>query len=99
MKKMNKDNKGTQHKNPKTYGFSLVNLWILLASLFILLIGYILLSGGQSADSINFNAEVFSTRRIKVAPILLTMGYVGILVAVLWRGKKRVQIENDKDSE
>lgn len=78
----------SKERSLKTYGFTKTNLVILLASMLLIVIGYILMAGGKSEDGVSFDAEVFNTMRIGVAPVLLTIGYVGILVAVLWRGKK-----------
>lgn len=83
---MGKSNNNDQ-RPPKTYGFTRVNLWILMVSIAIIVIGYVLLAGGKSTDGISFNPEVFNTRRIGIAPVILTIGYLGILVAIIWRGK------------
>lgn len=79
----------SKEKSLKTYGFTKTNLMILLASILMIVVGYILMAGGKSADDVSFDPEVFNTLRIGVAPVVLTIGYVGILVAVLWRGKKK----------
>ena len=76
-------------KKFETYGFGRINLIILGIAIFLIIIGYILLSGGNSPDGVSFNKEVFSPMRISVAPVVLTIGYVGILVAILWRDRKR----------
>ena len=69
----------------ETYGFGRVNLLILLGSLPLLIIGYLLMSGGASTDGVTFNPEVFSPLRIRVAPLVCMLGYAGIAVAILWR--------------
>lgn len=78
---------GREDKRIKGYGFGRVNLYIALASVAVLVVGYLLLAGGKSEDGVSFNAEVFNRTRIGVAPVVLTLGYVGLLVALLWRGK------------
>lgn len=78
---------GREDKKIKGYGFGKVNLYIALASVAVLVVGYLLLGGGKSDDGVSFNAEVFNRTRIGVAPVVLTLGYVGLLVALLWRGK------------
>lgn len=79
-----KDNKGVVHK---THGFTLKNLYLLVLSIFVIIIGYILMGGGKSEDGVSFNPEVFNTMRTSVAPIVLTIGYLGVLVAVIWKDK------------
>lgn len=71
----------------KTYGFSRINLLILVASVLLIIIGYVLLSGGRSVDGVSFDPEVFNVMRTSVAPFVLTIGYVGVLVAVVWKDK------------
>lgn len=99
---MAKDNHGKSHF--ETYGFGKVNLYVLLASLLLLIIGYVLMSGGASEDGVSFNPEVFSAMRIKVAPIVCMLGFVGIAVAILYRkrssyGATEETVDQDKDIE
>lgn len=70
----------------ETYGFGRVNVIFFLVSALLIILGYVLLSGGASKDGVSFNEETFSRMRISVAPVVLTVGYLGILVAILWRG-------------
>ena len=69
----------------RPYTFGRPNLYILLVALTFIVIGYILMSGGESPDGVSFNQEVFSVRRISVAPIVLTLGYLGVLVAIFYK--------------
>lgn len=87
----------SKEKGLKTYGFSKTNLGILVASILLIVLGYTLMAGGKSEDGVSFNPEVFSTIRIRVAPVVLTIGYIGILVAVLWRGKKSKSADQRKE--
>lgn len=80
---------GKEDQRIKGYGFGKANLYIALASVAVIVVGYLLLAGGKSADGVSFDEEVFSRLRIGVAPVVLTVGHVGLLVALLWRGKKR----------
>lgn len=52
----------------------------------LLLIGYICLSGGDVPDN-TFDGEIFNTRRIVVAPILIFLGLVTEIVAIMWHPK------------
>lgn len=86
-----------KEKSLKTYGFTKTNLVILLVSVLLIVLGYILMAGGKSEDGVSFDPEVFNSMRIGVAPVVLTLGYVGILVAVLWRGKKSQSSERGEE--
>lgn len=70
------------------WGYGRVNVILLGISLLFILFGYILMSGGSSSDGVSFNESVFSVRRIVVAPILCTIGYLGIIPAILYRRRK-----------
>lgn len=58
---------------------------IFSASALLIVIGYLLMAGSGS-DEQHFNADIFSSRRIVVAPILCLAGYLLIIVGII---KKR----------
>lgn len=76
----------------KHYGFTRVNLWIFVASILLIIIGYILMSGGKSPDPQDFDPSIFSFRRIVLAPILTTLGYLGVIPALLYRPKRKRRV-------
>lgn len=81
--------------NPTLHHFTKSNLIILGISLVAIIVGYLLMSGGRSADAMSFNPEIFSPLRIRIAPIITTLGYFGVLVAILYRGKRRSEDKQD----
>ena len=54
---------------------------ILMVSL--LTLGFILMSGGGSDDPNIFNEEIFSFRRITLAPVLIVSSYIGLIWLIL----------------
>lgn len=56
-------------------------IWIAVAVLFIVF-GFLLMSGGGSGDD-TFNPEIFSTRRIVVAPVVTVIGFVLMIFGIL----------------
>jgi hypothetical protein len=54
---------------------------ILMVSL--LTLGFILMSGGGSDDPNVFNEEIFSFRRITLAPVLIVSSYIGLIWLIL----------------
>jgi len=52
----------------------------------LLVVGYLLMSGGGSDDPEVFSEEIFNTRRITVAPMVVLAGYATIFYAILKRG-------------
>ena len=54
---------------------------ILIISL--LTLGFILMSGGGSSDPNIFNEEIFSFRRITLAPVIVVGSYVSLIWLIL----------------
>jgi hypothetical protein len=70
------------------FGFQPENYRLLLIGLAVNVVGFILMIGGGADDPNAFNAdELFSVRRITIAPILIVIGYVVIIYAVMKRKK------------
>ena len=60
---------------------------ILLIACMLIIIGYLLMSGDGTTEQA-FNPDVFSTRRIVVAPMLCLAGYLLVVVGILRRKNK-----------
>jgi hypothetical protein len=65
------------------FAFTRTNYTWLIAGLGILVIGYILMSGGKSEDPNVFSEAIFNFRRITLAPIVVLTGYGTIFYAIL----------------
>jgi hypothetical protein len=68
------------------FAFTRVNYMILGAGLVLIVIGYLLMIGGGSDDPNEFSYEIFSPRRITVAPIVALIGYAVVLFAIMKKG-------------
>ncbi|MEN9639210.1 MAG: hypothetical protein RLZZ262_1078 [Bacteroidota bacterium] len=69
--------------------FKKINYLLLIAGVVTIIIGYLLMSGGGSQDPNVFNGEeLFSTRRITIAPLVVLIGYLIIGVGIMYRPKK-----------
>ena len=54
----------------------------------ILVIGFLLMAGGKSNDPNVFNPEIFSFRRITLAPIIVVGGFAFIIWAIMKKPKE-----------
>lgn len=63
-----------------------MNFILLGIGMAAVILGFILMSGAGS-DMEHFNAEIFSVRRVKVAPAICLAGYLFIVYAILHRPK------------
>ncbi len=64
------------------------NLQLLAVGFVIIIIGFCLMMGGGSEDGVTFNPEIFSMRRVVVAPMVALFGFFFEIFAILWRPKK-----------
>ena len=55
---------------------------ILSAAIILIATGYLLMAGSGSTGQ-QFNTDIFSTRRIVVAPMLCLVGYLLIIVGII----------------
>ena len=60
----------------KNFAFDKVNFILLAAGMLIVVLGFILMSGSESTESA-FDPNIFSSMRIKVAPTICFVGFIG----------------------
>ncbi|MBO4581274.1 MAG: DUF3098 domain-containing protein [Bacteroidales bacterium] len=63
--------------------FGKINYILMLTGIVVLLIGYILLSGGGTDDPSQFSPAIFDTRRLVIAPITLVVGFAIEFIAIM----------------
>ncbi|HCY43719.1 MAG TPA: DUF3098 domain-containing protein [Prolixibacteraceae bacterium] len=70
-------------------GFALgkENLKLMLIGLAIIIVGFILMTGGKSNDPSVFNPEIFSFRRITLAPMVVLFGFLFEIYAIMKKPK------------
>ena len=67
--------------------FKKVNYKTLLIGIAVIAVGYILMSGGGNDDPKVFNEDVFSFRRIRLAPTVVLIGF-GITIYSIFKKSK-----------
>ena len=78
-------------KNGMKSTFSKQNYLIFLVGIGLIALGYLLMIGGGSKDPNVFNPAIFDAQRITVAPIVCVLGFVTIIVGIMWRPKQDEQ--------
>lgn len=74
-----------ENENKNGFLFEGMNYKILLIGLAVIALGFILMSGGGSDDPTVFKAdELFSFRRIRLAPTMVLIGF-GITIYSIFR--------------
>ena len=82
----------------RDFAFDRMNYILLVVGMAVVIIGFLLMSGSGSTDT-NYNPDIFSARRIKVAPVVCLLGFVSMIYAVVRRPKSDVQEITDQDKE
>ena len=82
----------------REFAFGRLNYILLAVGMAVVIIGFLLMSGSGSTDTA-YNPDIFSARRIKVAPVLCLLGFVSMIYAVIHRSKGEAQepAENIKE--
>ncbi|NMH24983.1 DUF3098 domain-containing protein [Flavobacterium solisilvae] len=77
--------KNNEHK--PDFLFEKVNYTVLLIGIAVIALGFILMAGGGSDDPKVFNEDVFSFRRIRLAPTVVLIGF-GITIYSIFKKSK-----------
>lgn len=74
-----------EDKNDKSMPLTMRNYLLLLIGAVVIVLGFVLMSGGGEATPEEFHYEIFSWRRITLAPILVVAGFAFEIYAILKR--------------
>ena len=76
------------------FAFDKTNFILLAIGMAVVIIGFILMTGPSSTET-TFEPDIFSVRRIRVAPVVCFLGFIFMIYAVL-RKPKSIQ-DNDNN--
>ena len=68
--------------------FGKANYVLLAIGMVVVIIGFLLMSGSGSTETA-YDPDIFSARRIKVAPVVCLVGFVSMIYAVVYRPKNK----------
>ena len=72
----------------KDFAFDKVNYLLLAVGMIIVVIGFLLMTGPASTETA-FEPDIFSARRVKVAPVVCLFGFVSMIYAVVRKPKEK----------
>ncbi len=74
----------------KKTGFALgrENYKLMAIGFAIIIVGFILMAGGRSDDPKVFSEEIFSFRRVTLAPLIVLAGFIFEIYAIMKRPKE-----------
>ena len=81
---------GAKKEDDKKTGFALgrENYKLMAIGFAIIIIGFILMAGGKSDDPKVFSEDIFSFRRITVAPLIVLAGFIFEIYAIMKRPRE-----------
>ena len=71
----------------KDFAFSKMNYILLAVGMAVVVLGFLLMSGSGSTETA-YNPDIFSARRIKLAPLVCLAGFVSMICAGVYRPKE-----------
>ena len=71
----------------KNFAFDKINFILLAIGMIVVIIGFVLMSGGSTTNEA-YNPDIFSVRRVKVAPVICFLGFVSIIYAIIRKPKE-----------
>jgi hypothetical protein len=69
------------------FAFGKENYVLMVVGVLLIILGFILMTGGGSKDPNVFNEEMFDFRRLTLSPILILIGFGIEIVAIMKRPK------------
>lgn len=70
----------------KNFAFGKMNFILIGVSMLIVVIGFLMMTGASSSTE-NFDQEIFSNMRIKVAPVVCLVGFLSIVGGIMYKKK------------
>ena len=74
--------------NKQKFAFGKFNYILLVIAAVAIILGFILMTGPGSTET-HFEPDIFSFRRIKLAPAICFLGFVFVIVAIMYKGKEK----------
>lgn len=82
----------------RNFAFDRTNFIMLAVSMLVVIIGFVLMSGGNSNEHV-FAPEIFSTMRIKVAPVVCFVGFVSMIWGIIRKPKDTDNVISENTTE
>jgi len=72
----------------KNFAFGKTNFILIGISMILIIIGFFLMGGSGSTET-SFNPDIFSTTRIVVAPGICFIGFLLVIIGILYKAKDK----------
>lgn len=79
----------------KKFAFTKTNYILTAIGMAIIIIGLLLMIGPNCTNDV-FEPDIFSVRRIKVAPVVTLIGFLTVIVAIMYKPKADKQQDDNE---
>lgn len=70
------------------FAFDKVNFILLAIGMAVVILGFVLMTGPATTETA-FEPDIFSVRRIKVAPVVCFLGFISMIYAIMRKPKSK----------
>lgn len=70
------------------FAFKKSNYILLAIGVAAIILGFVLMAGPGSTET-HFEPDIFSFRRIKLAPAICFIGFISVIFAIMYKPKKK----------
>ena len=74
--------------NKSKFAFGKTNYILLAVAAVAIVLGFVLMAGPGSTET-HFEPDIFSWRRIKLAPTICFLGFIFMIVAIMYKPKDK----------
>lgn len=78
-----------EKSNNQRMPFGAKNYALMAVGVLVIVVGFMLMSGGGDHTTTEFDWSIYSTRRITIAPIVVLLGFVIEILAIMVRFKPK----------
>lgn len=75
-------------EDKKKFALDKTSMIMIAVGIIVVVIGFLLMTGPSSSET-QYQPDIFSFRRVKVAPVICFLGYIWIIFAILRKPKDR----------
>lgn len=80
----------------RKFAFDKANYLLLAIGFVIIIVGFLLMTGPGSTET-HFEPDIFSFRRIKLAPTVCFFGFIFVIYAILYSPKRKKDANNETE--
>lgn len=80
----------------KNYAFGKTNYILIATGVVLVILGFVLMTGPNSTYEA-FEPDIFSVRRIKVAPVVCLAGFITMICAIAYKPRSKSEKEENNE--